>query len=73
VVRDEPSRKLRCRMSWEGDALVFHVRILMPDGEEVTDRVKYVLAADRKSFTAYESMRGRTLRADNVWVLEKQL
>lgn len=70
--REEPTRTLRGRLVWKGDALVFTVRIRSREGEEVTDRVKYVLAADRKSFTAYESYRGRTAHADNVWVLEKQ-
>ena len=72
VVREEPTRTLRCRMYWEGDALVFLVRIRKHDGEKVTDRVRYVLAADGKSIAAYESYRGRTQRADNVWILEKQ-
>ena len=70
--REEPQRTLRGRLVWEGDALVFTVHIWQRDGEELTDRVKYVLASDHKSFTAYESYRGRTAHADNVWVLEKQ-
>lgn len=72
VVREEENRRLHCRLEWEGNSLVFTVRIQMRDGEEVTDHVKYVMAADGKSFTAYESYRGQTSKADNVWVLEKQ-
>ena len=72
VVREESNRTLHCRMTWEGNSLVFFVRIRAHDGEEITDRVKYVMASDGKSFTAYESYRGRTAKADNVWVLEKQ-
>lgn len=72
VVREEPNRTLRCRLTWEGNSLVFSVQIRTRDGEELTDRVKYVLAADGRSFTAYESYRARASKADNVWVLEKQ-
>jgi hypothetical protein len=72
VTREEANRTVRCRLTWEGNSLVFAARIRMPNGEVITDRVKYVMAADGKSFTAYESYRGRTARADNVWVLERQ-
>ncbi len=72
VTREEANRTLHCRLTWEGSSLAFAVRIRLRDGEEITDRVKYVMAADGKSFTAYESYRGRTAKADNVWVLERQ-
>jgi hypothetical protein len=72
VLREESNRTLHCRLTWEGRSLVFSVRMRMPDGEEITDRVKYLMAAHGKSFTAYESLRGGTAKADNVWVLEKQ-
>lgn len=62
----------RCIAAWEGEALVFSVRIRMHDGEEMTDRVRYVMAANRQSFTAYESYRGCAMQADNVWILERQ-
>jgi hypothetical protein len=72
VTREEANRTVRCRLTWEGNSLVFAARIRMRDGEEITDRVKCVMAADGKSFTVYESYRGRTAKADNLWVLERQ-
>lgn len=72
IVREEAGRTLYCRLSWEGEALVFSVRIRMHDGEEMTDQVRYVMAANRQSFTAYESYRGCAMQADNVWILERQ-
>jgi hypothetical protein len=72
VVRVEPGRTLRCRLAWDDDALAFEARILLPDGVEIVDRVKYVMAADRLSITAHESYRGGGQHADNVWVLERQ-
>ena len=71
VVRKEKERTLYCRMRWQGDALVFSVRIVLPDGE-ARDRVKYVLSPDGETFTAFEHYRSRTARVDNVWILEKQ-
>ena len=71
VVRREEARTIYCRLRWEGNALAFSARIVLPDGE-ARDRVKYVLAPDGKTFTAFEHYRTSTARADNVWVLEKQ-
>lgn len=70
VVRKEEGRTLRMRVTWEGDSLVFDVKIEKADGDG-TDVVKYSVSRDGKIFTALERYRDAQNSYDNVWVFDR--
>jgi hypothetical protein len=59
------------RLSWEGEALVFSARLILPDGREATDVVRYTLRDGGKTFVAEEKFRGPVVKYDNLWVAER--
>ncbi len=59
------------RLSWEGDQLVFSMRIVDRGGES-TDTVRYHLVQSGSVLQADETYRGTTKSYDNHWVLNKQ-
>jgi hypothetical protein len=63
-------RKLRCRMAWDGDVLVFDVRIGSGD-DEARNVVRYQMANDGRSFTADERYTSGAHSHHNVWVLDR--
>jgi hypothetical protein len=70
VIRNENGRTLRLRLKWEGDSLVFEVKIEKPDGDG-SDAVRYSLSRDGKTFTALERYRDAGRSYDNVWVFDR--
>jgi hypothetical protein len=60
------------RLAWDGDALVYHARVVLPDGREATVTVRYTLKDGGKTFVAEESFRGPVVKYDNLWVADKK-
>jgi hypothetical protein len=56
----------------DGDTLVFHARMVLPDGREATDIVRYTLRDGGKTFVAEEKFRGPVVKYDNLWVADKR-
>lgn len=71
IVGEEGNRKLYSRLYWDGDALVYATRIVLPQGE-ATNVVHYRLLANGRELHVKERFRGPKLSYDNLWVLDKQ-
>lgn len=71
VVQRTGEREVRCRAYWDGKTLVFEARLPACDGGDGHDLVRYQMAEDGNSFTAFESYRSPTQNYDNVWLLER--
>ena len=61
-----------CRLYWDGDALVYSARMVLPDGREATDTVRYSLKDSGKTFVAEEKFRGPVVKYGNLWVADKK-
>jgi len=71
-VTTNPGRTLYSRLYWEGDVLIYSVRIVLKDGREATNIVRYSLGDEGRTFVAEESFRGPVLKYDNLWVADKK-
>lgn len=71
-IEEQPDRTLRSRLYWDGDVLVFDVRIVLKDGREATNVVRYSLRDGGKTFVAEEKFRGPVLKYDNLWVADRK-
>jgi hypothetical protein len=71
-VEELADRTLRSRLFWDGDVLVFDVRIVLKNGREATNVVRYSLREGGRTFVAEEKFRGPKLQYDNVWVAERK-
>jgi hypothetical protein len=71
VVEREGGRTNHSRLYWDGDVLVFDVRIVLPDGREATNVVRYGLRDGGRTFVAEEKFRGPVLKYDNLWVADR--
>jgi len=60
------------RLSWDGAALSYFSRMVLPDGREATDTVRYTLKDGGKTFVAEEKFRGPVVKYDNLWVADKK-
>ncbi|MGA2361533.1 MAG: hypothetical protein ABSG73_03645 [Candidatus Aminicenantales bacterium] len=60
------------RLYWEGDSLVYSSRMVLPDGREATDTVRYTLMPGGKTFVAEEKFRGPVVKYDNLWVADRK-
>lgn len=60
------------RLYWDGDALVYSARMVLPDGREATDTVRYTLKDGGKTFMAEEKFRGPVVKYDNIWLADKK-
>ncbi|MGZ4886678.1 MAG: hypothetical protein ACXVJK_03030 [Candidatus Aminicenantales bacterium] len=60
------------RLYWDGDTLVYHARMVLPDGREAIDVVRYTLRDGGKTFVAEEKFRGPVVKYDNLWVADKK-
>lgn len=67
-VEEQPNRTNYSRLYWDGDVLVFDVRIVLKDGREATNVVRYSLRDGGRTFVAEEKFRGPVLKYDNLWV-----
>lgn len=72
VVTKRTGRTTYSRLSWDGDGLVFDTRIVLDDGREATNIVRYSLRDGGKTFVAEEKFRGPVLKYDNLWVADRK-
>ncbi len=72
TVEEQPDRTLRSRLYWDGDVLVFDVRIILKDGREATNVVRYSLRDGGRTFVAEEKFRGPVLKYDNLWIADRK-
>jgi hypothetical protein len=72
VVAVEDGRTTHSRLYWDGDVLVFDVRIVLKDGREATNVVRYSLRDGGRTFMAEEKFRGPVLKYDNLWVADRK-
>ncbi len=71
-VEKDAGRARYSRLKWDGDALVFHERVVLADGREASDTVRYTLTNGGKTFVAEESFRGPILKYDDLWVADRK-
>jgi hypothetical protein len=71
-VEEQPDRTLHSRLYWDGDVLVFDVRIVLKDGREAINVVRYSLRDGGRTFVAEEKFRGPVLKYDNHWVADRK-
>jgi len=71
-VEEQPNRTNYSRLYWDGDVLVFDVRIVLKDGREATNIVRYSLRDGGRTFVAEEKFRGPVLKYDNLWVADRK-
>jgi hypothetical protein len=71
-VEKEGGRASYSRLTWDGEALVFQSRLVLPNGREATDVVRYTLRDGGKTFVAEEKFRGPVVKYDNLWVADKK-
>jgi hypothetical protein len=72
VVAVEDGRTDHSRLYWDGDILVFDVRMVLKDGREATNIVRYSLRDGGRTFVAEEKFRGPVLKYDNLWVADRK-
>ncbi len=60
------------RLYWDGDVLVYDVRMIRKNGREATDVVRYSLHDGGRTFVAEEKFRGPVVQYDNFWVARKR-
>lgn len=72
-VEEQQDRTLHSRLYWDGDVLVFDVRIVLKDGREATNVVRYSLRDGGRTFVAEEKFRGPVLKYDNLWVADRKI
>jgi hypothetical protein len=71
-IDEQPGRTNTNRLYWDGDVLVFDVRIVLKDGREATNVVRYSLRDGGRTFVAEEKFRGPVLKYDNLWVADRK-
>lgn len=70
TIVDDPDLKLRSRLCWHGQTLVFHSSVTR-EGNEGINIVRYRLAND-DTLIAEETFRSQSLNYDNTWVMERE-
>jgi hypothetical protein len=70
AVTVDDGRTDHSRLYWDGDVLVFEVRMVLKDGREATNVVRYSLRDGGRTFVAEEKFRGPVLKYDNLWVAD---
>lgn len=71
-VEKSEGRTTTSRLSWDGDVLVLQDLIVLPNGRQATNTVRYTLKDGGKTLVAEESFRGPVVRYDNLWVADKK-
>jgi hypothetical protein len=69
VTRQDGDRKLISKLYWEGAALVYHTRIVTPNGE-ATNIVKHRLVDGGRALESDERREGPDLKYHNLWVFD---
>jgi hypothetical protein len=70
AVTVDDGRTDHSRLYWDGDVLAFEVRMVLKDGREATNVVRYSLRDGGRTFVAEEKFRGPVLKYDNLWVAD---
>jgi hypothetical protein len=68
----EPGRTTTSRLYWDGDVLVFDERIVLTDGREATNVVRYSLRDGGRTLVAEEKFRGPFRKHDNLWAADRK-
>jgi hypothetical protein len=71
-VKKDGRMTIYSRLSWEGEALVLQDRMVLADGREATNTVRYTLKDGGRTFVAEEKFRGPVVKYDNLWVADKK-
>jgi hypothetical protein len=61
------------RLYWDGDVLVLDVRMVLKDGREATNVVRYSLKNGGRTFVAEEKFRGPVIQYDNLWISDRKM
>ncbi len=72
VITQGNGRTEYARLDWDGDVLVYSDRIVLKDGRESTDVVRYSLLDGGRTFVAEEKFRAPILKYDNLWVADRK-
>ncbi len=71
-VEEEPGMTTTSRMYWDGDVLVLDQKVVLKDGRQATNVVRYSLRNGGRTLVAEESFRGPFRKYDNLWVADKK-
>ncbi len=63
-------RTITSKLHWEDNVLVLQNRIVLLDGREAINTVRYRLLNDGRMFVAEEEFRGPIRKHDNLWVAD---
>ncbi len=72
VVEKEGGSTRTSKLAWDGDALVYTSHMVLADGRQATNVVRYALKDGGKTFVAEEKFRGPVVKYDNLWVAGKK-
>ncbi len=65
-------RTVTSRLRWDGDALVLQNRIVLLDGREAINTVRYRMLKNLQTLVAEEEFRGPLRKHDNLWVADRK-
>ncbi|HUL43769.1 MAG TPA: hypothetical protein VLY03_05385 [Bacteroidota bacterium] len=71
LVLDQAGIRIRGRVFWDADTLVFDTTLIRGE-DEATNIVRYRLSDLPASLIAEESFRSRSVNYDNVWVMDRK-
>ena len=71
-VEKQSDRTITSRLYWDGEVLVLQNRIVLLDGREATNTVRYRLLKNLQTLVAEEEFRGPIRRHDNLWVADRK-
>jgi hypothetical protein len=60
------------RLTWDGNSLVLQDVIVLANGRQATNTVRYTLKDAGKTLVAEESFRGPVVKYDNLWVADRK-
>jgi hypothetical protein len=72
-VEEGPGRTTTSRLSWDGDVLVLDERIVLKDGRQAVNIVRYSLQDGGRTLVADEKFRGPIRKYDNHWVADRKI
>ena len=71
-IENGPGRTTSSRLYWDGDVLVLDERIVLKDGRQATNVVRYSLQEGGRTLVAEEKFRGPIRKYDNHWVADRK-
>ncbi len=71
-IENGPGRTTTSRLYWDGDVLVLDERIVLKDGRQATNVVRYSLQDGGRTLVAEEKFRGPLRKHDNLWVADRK-